>query len=235
MNPQASILLADGDPASAGMLAAYFEGRGFSVRAAPRGDLALDAVAGDEPDLVIAEAGLPGMGGLELCKRLRAAAYEGPLLMLARSGEDDYDKVLALEFGADAYLAGPVEPRVLLAHVGAILRRLELARSPRREEGLRFGTLVISRPKREVTWAERRIPMSSAEFDLLWLLAANAGDVVPRGRILRELRGLEYAHEDRSVDARLYRLRKRFGDGARVARRIKTVRPHGYMFSVEPW
>jgi two-component system OmpR family response regulator/two-component system response regulator RstA len=77
--------------------------------------------------------------------------------------------------------------------------------------------------------------MTSAEFDLLWLLASHAGELMHRDDILRRLRGLEHAHGDRSVDARLYRLRRRFGDAEGVLRRIKTIRPHRYLFSVEPW
>ena len=235
MNRPARILLADGDPRAAAALAAYLEARGFQVRAEGRIDAALESVRGVSPDLVLAEAELPALGGLDLCRRLRAADFDGPLLLFARRGGDDYDKVLGLELGADGWLGGALEPRVLVAHVGAMLRRREMARSPQARESLRFGALLINRGTREVRWCERRIAMSSAEFELLWLLASHAGEVLPHAFILHELRGLQHAHEDRSMDARLYRLRRRFGDEARAARRIRSVRPRGYMFSNEPW
>ncbi len=229
------IVLADEDAAQAATFAAYFEMNGLAVCATRRGDHALEAIHRHKPDLVLTEIALPGLNGFELCRRLRDQGYGGPLLMLS-SRHDDYDRVLGLEFGADMFLAKPIEPRVLLAHVKAMLRRGASATpfGGNRDE-LRFGSLVIVRPAREVTWADRRIAMSAAEFDLLWLLASHAGQVLPRAQILRVLRGLEYAHEDRSVDARLYRLRRRFGDMEVALRHIKSVRPHGYMFTLEPW
>lgn len=230
-----TIVLADDDVLQAKAFAGYLERHGLQVVAAQRGEEALEAVALQKPDLVLTEATLPGIDGFELCRRLRDRGYTGPLVMLSNRSED-YDRVLGLEFGADMYLTKPIEPRVLLAHVKAMLRRgAMMTPSSGAMDELRFGTLVVLRSAREVTWGGRRIAMSSAEFDLLWLLASHAGEVIPRRQILKELRGLDYAHEDRSVDARLYRLRKRFGDMETASRRIKTVRPHGYMFSVEPW
>jgi len=140
-----------------------------------------------------------------------------------------------MEIGADDYLVKPVAPRVLLAHVRAMLRRKDSRRGPGRTESLRFGSLTINRLTRNVDWRGERIDMTSAEFDLLWLLASHAGELMHRDEILKRLRGLDHAHEDRSVDARLYRLRRRFGEPESVLRRIKTVRPHRYLFSVEPW
>lgn len=229
------VVLADEDAVQAAACAAYLERNGLRVRATHRAEQALEAVIQDGADLVLAEAALAGMNGFELCRRLRDRGYAGPVVMLTSRG-DDYDRVLGLEFGADAYLTKPIEPRVLLAHLRAILRRdaMAAASGPVADE-LRFGSLLILRHAREVAWGGRRIAMSAAEFDLLWLLASHAGEVMPHGEILKALRGLEYAHEDRSIDARVYRLRKRFGDKEAASRRIKTVRPHGYLFSAEPW
>ena len=157
--------------------------------------------------------------------------------------EEDFDEVLGLELGADDYLAKPIQPRVLLARIKAAMRRLHshtngtqgaqhVANS---DDVLEFGRLRIHGPNREVTLGERRIELSPAELDLLWLLASNAGKVMQRSDILKSLRGLHYSGADRSVDARLYRLRKRFSAESESAWKIKTVRPHGYMFCMEPW
>jgi two-component system OmpR family response regulator/two-component system response regulator RstA len=144
--------------------------------------------------------------------------------------------VLGLEIGADDYVTKPVEPRVLVAHVKAMLRRAAGGASATSEEiELTFGRLRIHGINREVVLGSERIELSPAEFDLLWMLASHAGTVLQRNDILKSLRGLSYNGADRSVDARLYRLRRRFGDEKWAASRIKTIRPQGYMFSTEPW
>jgi DNA-binding response OmpR family regulator len=199
------------------------------------GGFAVDTVSRVKPDLVVLDIMLPGLDGFDVCKQLRAAGHQMPILMLT-ARDEDFDRVIGLELGADDYLLKPIQPRVLLAHIKAALRRQGAVLSvDGTAEILTFGRLTINRGTRDVMLKEARIRMTSAEFDLLWLLAANAGMVMQREEILQKLRGLEYSHEDRSVDARLYRLRKRFGTNPEVQNRIKTVRPHGYMFSVEDW
>jgi len=228
------ILMAEDDERLVAAVAEYLGANGLQVLPVTRGDEVLAAVQRGEPDLVILDLMLPGLDGFEVCRRLRGDRNEIPVLILT-ARDEDFDHVLGMEIGADDYLIKPVAPRVLLAHVRAMLRRRW---NPQREEqsrALTFGALTINQLTREVAWRGSRIAMTSAEFDLLWLLASHAGELMHRDEILKRLRGLDHAHEDRSVDARLYRLRRRFGEPESVLRRIKTVRPHRYLFSVEPW
>lgn len=228
------VMLVEDDERLAAAVSEYLEKNGLDLRLVNRGDTAQAEIERWEPDLVVLDVMLPGIDGMEVCRRLRGANNYVPVLMLTAKDED-FDRVLGLEIGADDYLIKPIQPRVLLAHIKAMLRRQDVQAHEPQIENLVFGALSISRVTRDVNLRGERILMTAAEFDLLWLLATHAGKVVHRDDVLKQLRGLEQAHDDRSVDARLYRLRKRFGESDNVLRRIKTVRPHGYMFSVEPW
>lgn len=147
---------------------------------------------------------------------------------------DDMDQVLGLEMGADDYVAKPVKPRVLLARIRALLRRVETDNerdnSPAR---LEFGALVIDNAAREVTLRGESVDLTSAEYDLLWLLASNAGTVLSRETIFEKLRGIQYDGQDRSIDVRISRIRPKVGDDPENPKRIKTVRSKGYLFVKE--
>jgi len=227
------ILLVEDDEALVAAVAEYLSRNGFEVHAVNAGDLAFAAVARLRPALVVLDLMLPGLDGISVCRQLRGSGSTVPVLMLTAKDED-FDRVLGLEIGADEYLVKPVQPRVLLAHIKAMLRR-SVFDSSQAESVLTFGRLTINSHTRDVTLDGNPLRFTAAEFDLLWLLASRAGQVTHREFLLRELRGLEESHDDRSVDARLYRLRKRFPEVSDVARRIKSIRPHGYMFSTEPW
>lgn len=171
---------------------------------------------------------------LSFCRTLREAHIELPLIALCQS-VDPFDEVLGLELGADEVVATPVHPRVLLARLRAISRRSRGSSAPMPLDVLTFGALRIDGENRDVQFREQRVPLSAGEFELLWLLARHAGSVMRRDEVLRSLRGLVNAEASRSIDARLYRLRRRFGDLADITSRIKTVRPYGYMFANSPW
>ena len=173
---------------------------------------------------------LPGEDGLSICKRLRPD-YDGPILMLT-ARTDDMDQVQGLEMGADDYVCKPVRPRVLLARIRALLRRSEPAGAvpPVAGKRLTFGKLVIDNAMREAWLDEQTIELTSAEFDLLWLLAANAGRILSREEIFNSLRGIEYDGQDRSIDVRISRIRPKIGDDPMHPRLIKTVRSKGYLF-----
>jgi two-component system response regulator RstA len=180
---------------------------------------------------------LPGEDGLSICRRVRPF-YSGPIIMLT-ARTDDLDQVLGLEMGADDYIGKPVQPRVLLARIRAMLRRVETAPAGKPEEGgeepvrLQFNDLVVDRSMREAWLSEESIDLTSAEFDLLWLLASNAGRVLSREEIFTALRGIEYDGQDRSIDVRVSRIRPKIGDDPIHPRRIKTVRSKGYLFVKE--
>ncbi|MEQ1517138.1 MAG: response regulator [Usitatibacteraceae bacterium] len=229
------ILLVEDDADLCSAISDYLGKQGVSVVVEGRGDRALARIAEVQPDLVILDVMLPGKDGFDVCRDLRGSGSTVPVIILTAK-EEDFDQVLGLELGADDYLAKPVQPRVLLARIKAITRRVQaIASSASEGELLQFGRLRIHGLNREVMLGDRRIELSPAEFDLLWLLANNAGKVMQRNDILKSLRGLHYSGADRSVDARLYRLRRRFGTDKEASWKIKTVRPHGYMFCMEPW
>jgi two-component system OmpR family response regulator/two-component system response regulator RstA len=231
----ASILIVEDDTDLAHAVSDYLRKHGFATLVEPRGDAALERIRMEQPDLVILDVMLPGRDGFSICRDLRAHGDRTPVMMLT-ARDEDFDEVLGLEIGADDYVTKPVEPRVLVAHVKAMLRRAAGGSAAATEEiELVFGRLRIHGINREVTLGTERIELSPAEFDLLWMLASHAGKVLHRNDILKSLRGLSYNGADRSVDARLYRLRRRFGDEKWAASRIKSIRPQGYMFSTEPW
>jgi len=181
---------------------------------------------------VILDLGLPGMDGLAVCRQLRAF-YASPILMLT-ARDNDIDHVLGLELGADDYVIKPVEPRVLMARVHALLRRSRAtpAAEPR---NLQFGALSINAAARAVQLDGRSIPLSRNEFDLLVQLALHAGEVQSRETLFLRLYKREYDGIDRSLDIRISTLRRKLGDDAERATRIKTIWGQGYLFVPDAW
>ncbi len=227
------ILIVEDDERLAELTREYLESNGLKVAIESDGGKAAARILRDQPDLVVLDLMLPGEDGLSICRKVRGS-YHGPILMLtARS--DDMDQVLGLEMGADDYVCKPVRPRVLLARIRALLRRSEgvsdaVAVDQRR---LEYGVLVIDSAMREAWLREQSIELTSAEFDLLWLLASNAGRILSREEIFTALRGIEYDGLDRSIDVRISRIRPKIGDDPMHPRLIKTVRSKGYLFVAE--
>jgi two-component system OmpR family response regulator/two-component system response regulator RstA len=185
--------------------------------------------------LVILDLMLPGKDGFAICRELRASHPNLPIIMLT-ARDEDFDRVLGLELGADNYLQKPIEPRVLLAHVRALMRRVESrAEASVNHERLVFGDLTIDHGAREAVLSGQRVELSASEFDLLWLLARHAGQVLSRDEILHHVRNLEYDGVNRSVDYRIFRLRKKLGDVNGGQERIKTIRGAGYLFAAGNW
>jgi DNA-binding response OmpR family regulator len=181
------------------------------------------------PDLVILDLMLPGKDGLAICRELRRTDRT-PVLILTAKGED-IDQVLGLEMGADDYVVKPVEPRVLLARIEAILRRARPAAGAPKDARLAAGGLEIDAGRRSAAIAGRAIDLTTGDFDILWLLASRQGTVVTRDEILRVVRGIDYDGLDRSIDARICRLRKKLQDAGGAETMIKTVRLRGYLFA----
>ncbi|MFL1404282.1 response regulator [Marinobacter sp. M1N3S26] len=235
------ILIVEDDERLADLTREYLESNGLVVSHESHGGNAVERIRNERPDLVVLDLMLPGEDGLSICRRVRPF-FQGPIIMLtARS--DDLDQVLGLEMGADDYVGKPVKPRVLLARIRALLRR---AGGPAGAEGedaggesgeepvrLQFNDLVVDRSMREAWLNDESIDLTSAEFDLLWLLARSAGRVLSREEIFTALRGIEYDGQDRSIDVRVSRIRPKIGDDPVHPRRIKTVRSKGYLFVKE--
>ena len=229
------ILLVEDDERLAGLTAEYLSRNDFEVTIEGRGDAAEQRIIAEQPDLVILDIMLPGKDGFEVCRAVRPA-YRGVILMLT-ARDEDFDQILGLEMGADDYIAKPVQPRVLLARIKALLRRLPGNGEPLagNAEEKTFGVFRISQATRTATLAGQPIDLTTAEFDLLWLLASHAGSVLSRDDLLQELRGIGFDGLDRSIDARISRLRKKLSDDPDNPTRIKTVRGKGYLFSRHDW
>ena len=233
------ILLIEDDERLANLTAEYLRKNDFEVAIEIRGDTAEARILKEDPELVILDVMLPGKDGFEVCRSVRAQ-YKGVILMLT-ARDEDLDQILGLELGADDYIAKPVQPRLLLARIKALLRRApgtassgENAASGESDE-LAFGNFRISQATRSTHLGNESIDLTTAEFDLLWLLACHAGNILSRDDLLQQLRGIGFDGLDRSIDARISRLRRKLGDDPENPTRIKTVRGKGYLFSKHDW
>jgi DNA-binding response OmpR family regulator len=225
------VLLVEDDLRLSEVVCSYLQANGFRVLAESDGARVPERVRAESPDLVILDLGLPGKDGLSVCRELRAECEVPILILTAR--DNDIDHVVGLELGADDYVVKPVEPRVLVARIHALLRR---SRAPGATETrtLRFGRLAIHSAARSVTLNEVAVTLSSSEFDLLWLLASHAGEVQSRDALYRQLYRRNYDGVDRTLDVRISQLRKKLGDTG-DPERIRTVWGHGYVFTPDAW
>ena len=221
------------DARLAAMVGEYLTQSGFVVTHMPDGESGLGALQDKPVDLVVLDLMLPGIDGLEVCRRIRALpgdAARVPVLMLTAKG-DPMDRVVGLEIGADDYLPKPFEPRELLARIRAILRRRTDGGTPAATPALRFGSLEIDRDARTVTVGGQVADLTSYQFDLLVTLAERAGRVLTRDQIMEAVRGRELDAFDRSIDVHMGRIRAAIEADAKNPRRILTVRGVGYVFA----
>jgi DNA-binding response OmpR family regulator len=226
-----SIVLVEDDLRLSELVSRYLGNNGFSLTCIARGDEAIAAVRRDNPDLLILDVGLPGEDGFEVCRQLRPV-YSNPILILT-ARDSDIDHVLGLELGADDYVIKPVEPRVLMARIQALLRRSKQSGRTDRPV-IDFGRLQINIVSRSVILAGQSIALSSNEFDLLVHLATHAGEIQSRAALFQELYGREYDGVDRMLDVRISNLRRKLGE-ADSSERIKTIWGQGYLFIPDPW
>ncbi|MEN0061150.1 MAG: response regulator transcription factor [Myxococcota bacterium] len=220
-----TLLIVEDDVELVELLSEYLARQGFEVAAEGNGDRAITRIHAESPDAVILDIGLQGTDGLTVCRRVREH-YDGPILIYSARG-DEVDQTIGLELGADDYVPKPASPRLLVARLRAVLRR----REPR---GTRFdiGDLSINASARSVSRSGEPVELTTAEFDLLWALARNAGRPMSRQDLMRACRGIDYDGLDRSLDVRVAKLRQRLGDTDRKL--VKTVRGVGYQLAVEP-
>jgi DNA-binding response OmpR family regulator len=180
--------------------------------------------------LVILDLMLPGIDGLEVCRRIKALGTGTAVLMLTAKG-DPMDRIVGLEIGADDYLPKPFEPRELLARIRAVLRRGGDTSSGGVHKILRFGSLEIDRDARIVSVSGKPCDLTSYQFDLLVALADRAGRVLSRDQIMEAVRGRELEAFDRSIDVHMGRIRSAIELDAKDPKRILTVRGVGYVFA----
>ncbi len=244
-SPATRILLVEDDVKLAALMQDFLQAAGgYVVEVEHRGDAAVERVLREVPDLVVLDIMLPGKDGLTVCRELRPR-YDGPIIMLTALG-DEIDEVVGLELGADDYLAKPSSPRRLLARIKTLLRRVEPTPNTAEAAGdssdtgppaapttrIELSGLVVDTASRRALLDREELDLTTGEFDLLWLLASHAGQVLSRDHIYQELRGIEWDGLDRSVDQRVVRLRRKLGDDARHPTRLKSVRGTGYLLAV---
>ena len=224
------VLLVEDSARLAASIHDYLERHGYEVLVEGDGIAVSDRIERFRPELVVLDLMLPGKDGLSICREMRARGAGIPILMLTAKGEN-IDQVLGLEMGADDYVVKPVEPRVLLARIEALLRRVGARAGPAPEVALRAGRLEIDGSRRSALLDGREVDLTTGDFDILWLLASRHGTVVTRDEILRVVRGIDYDGLDRSIDARICRLRRKLQDAGGAETMIKTVRLKGYLFT----
>ena len=225
------VLLVEDDRELASMVADYLAPHGFDVSVEERGDRAVDRLLSGGFDVAILDVNLPGLDGFGVCSSVRTQ-FPGPILILTASS-DEVDEVIGLEVGADDYLSKPVRPRALLARLRAHLRKPALTPPDSSERTISVGSLVINAARRGVELDGVAIELTTAEFDMLWLLAQHVGQVISRNMIYQRLNGVNYDGFDRSIDLRVSRLRKKLGDNPKHPQRIKSIRGVGYLLSAE--
>ena len=230
MSQQYKVLVVDDDLKLRSLLERYLTEQGFVVRGVANGEQADRLLTRENFSLMVLDLMLPGEDGLSICRRLREAGNQIPVLMLTAKG-DEVDRIVGLEMGADDYLPKPFNPRELLARIRAVLRRRVGGAQPVASNQLHFGSLEIDRDARLVSVAGQPCELTSYQFDLLVALAERAGRVLTRDQIMEAVRGRELEAFDRSIDVHMGRIRAAIEQDAKSPRRILTVRGVGYVFA----
>ncbi|WP_067490514.1 response regulator transcription factor [Actinomadura hibisca] len=220
----ASILFVEDDPSARTALELALTRQGHRVTARATGEDGLDALRARRPEIAVLDVMLPGIDGIEVCRRIRRADTLPVILLTARG--DDLDVVLGLEAGADDYVVKPVEPRVLDARIRAVLRRAEHTHPDRSA----YGDLVVDRTSLKVTRAGRDIRLTPTELRLLLELTRRPGHAMTRQQLLAAVWELDRPGDSRLVDACVQRVRAKIEDDPAEPRRIETVRGFGYRF-----
>ena len=223
-----SILVVEDEPSIASFVSMYLEKAGFAVRKAETGAGAIEQADAEAPSLVILDLMLPDLDGIDVCRRIRQRS-DVPILMLT-ARDDDIDKIIGLEVGADDYLTKPFNPGELVARVKSVLRRANPERRELQSASLQHGELRIDAGRREVTVAGEEIQLAPKEFDLLWELLDHRGLVLTRDQLLERVWGYTFAGDTRTVDVHVRQLRRKLGDASPIV----TVWGVGYKVSVEP-
>jgi two-component system response regulator CpxR len=222
------ILVIDDDVELSELVAEYLTPEGFTVEAVHDGEEGVARVGARPYALVVLDVMLPGIGGFEALRRIRAGSSIPVLMLTARGG--DVDRIVGLELGADDYLPKPFNPRELVARIRAILRRTRTEAGPR--ERLLVSDLELDPGAREVRRAGQKVELTTVEFDLLETLLRGAGQVVTRERLAQEALGRNFSPLDRSVDMHVSNLRKKLGPAPHGGDRIKAIRGVGYIYAL---
>jgi len=209
-----SVLVIEDETSIASFVAAYLRNAGYTVATAASAQAALLQLANEVPALVILDLNLPDGDGVELCRRIRKTS-DVPILMLT-ARDEDIDKIIGLEVGADDYMTKPFNPRELVARVKSILRRAAPERRRTESEELSHGDLTINAGKREVHVGDEEIRLAPKEFDLLWELLDHRGIVLTRDQLLERVWGYTFAGDTRTVDVHVRQIRRKLGDASPI-------------------
>ena len=224
-----SILIIDDDVELCELVTEYLEDEGFEVASVHDGAAGVDRCLADEPDLVILDIMLPGLGGFAVLAKIREAS-KVPVIMLTARGEE-VDRIVGLEMGADDYLPKPFNPRELVARIRAILRRTAgIAEAGEESAVVTVDDLEMDIGSRRVRCSAGEVDLTGAEFGVLETLARAAGTVVSRDELSRSALGRRASAFDRSLDVHLSNLRRKLGPLPGGGERIKTVRGVGYLY-----
>jgi len=207
----------------------YLENAGFSVMSAGDGERALTVIQVEKPDLVVLDLGLPGMDGLDVCRSIRKTSNIPIIMLTAR--DEETDKLVGLELGADDYITKPFSPKELVARVRSVLRRSELAQEER--EVIRVGDVTLDLPRMRVIVGGEEIELTATEFQLLQALASQPGRIFTRAQLLNAVHGIAIESYERAIDAHIKNIRRKLEPVPREPRYIQTVYGVGYRFSDE--
>lgn len=224
------IIVVDDDPELRALLHRFLAEHGFSVRTVGDGAALTKALAREPADAIVLDLMMPGEDGLAICRRMRAAGDETPILMLTARG-DAVDRIVGLEMGADDYLGKPFTPRELVARLSAVLRRAGGRIGGQTGKRLAFGPFVLDPAAMTVTRDGQPVLLSAREYALLGALAASAGRPLTRAQLIDRALGRDADVTDRAIDVQIVRLRKALGEDPVTPQWIKTVWGVGYVLS----
>lgn len=229
-----NILIVDDESSIVTLIQYNLEQAGFQTSSAYDGEEALQKVFNEKPDLIILDWMLPKLDGMEVCKQLRQQKIMTPILMLTAKDEE-VDKVLGLELGADDYMTKPFSPRELMARVKAILRRQQFLTEPQSEQSqepdfLQVGDVTIYQHLYEAYYKDQLLELTPKEFELLLYLIKNKGRVLSRDQLLNAVWDYDFAGDTRIVDVHISHLREKIENNTKKPQYIKTIRGIGYKF-----
>jgi DNA-binding response OmpR family regulator len=225
-----TILVVDDEPRIAQLARDYLEHAGFEVRIASTGDAALDAIRRRPPDLVVLDLGLPGLDGLDVTREIRRDSNLPVIVLTAR--DDELDKLLGLELGADDYITKPFSPRELVARVRAVLRRAAAGTAPAADV-LRVDDLTLDVPRMRADVDGRSVELTATEFALVVTLARQPGRIFTRSQLLDAVHGVAFESYERAIDTHIKNIRRKLEPDPRRPTHIVTVYGVGYRLADE--
>lgn len=222
-----TVLVVDDEPSIVTLLKFNLEQAGYNVLTAEDGRKGLDTALKEKPDLIVLDLMLPGMDGMDVCKTLRQEKVNTPILMLTAK-DDEFDKILGLELGADDYLTKPFSPREVVARVKAILRRSQFEDVEQSEQVIKIGDLEIHLERYDVFFKGEQLVLTPKEFELLLYLANHRGKVLSRDQLLNGVWDFQYDGDTRIVDVHISHLREKIESDTKKPIYIRTIRGFGY-------